>query len=97
MLSPRPKLPALSSTPDWGIVSACNKAEGQASNTEALTGLAGALIYAQARALQVPYWAVGSNTTGKLITAAMRAITRDKTIGRAEASRRAMLAPIDGG
>jgi CHAT domain-containing protein len=34
---------------------------------------------------------------GKLITAAMRAITRNKTIGRAEALRRAMLALIDGG
>ncbi len=33
----------------------------------------------------------------KLITSAVGAITRDKTVGRAEALRRAMLAMIDSG
>jgi CHAT domain-containing protein len=82
---------------DWVILSACNTAAGQAANAEALSGLARAFIYAQARALLVSHWAVDSNATVKLITSAMRAITRDKTIGRAEALRRAMLALIDGG
>jgi CHAT domain-containing protein len=82
---------------DWVILSACNTAAGQASKAEALSGLARAFIYAQARALLVSHWAVDSNATVKLITTAMRAIASDKTIGRAEALRRAMLALIDGG
>ena len=43
------------------------------------------------------HWAVDSDATVKLITRAVGAITRDKTIGRAEALRRAMLAMIDKG
>jgi CHAT domain-containing protein len=81
---------------DWVILSACNTAAGTASNAEALSGLARAFIYAQARALLVSHWAVDSNATVKLITAAMREIVRDK-VGRAEALRRAMLALIDSG
>ena len=82
---------------DWVILSACNTAAGQASNAEALSGLARAFIYAQARALLVSHWAVDSNATVKLITSAMREIARDRKVGRAEALRRAMLALIDGG
>ena len=37
------------------------------------------------------------DATVKLITSAMREIARDKTVGRAEALRRAMLALIDKG
>ena len=80
------------------ILSACNTAAGDAANAEALSGLARAFIYAQARALLVSHWAVDSNATVKLITSAMREIARDrKTVGRAEALRRAMLALIDKG
>jgi CHAT domain-containing protein len=81
---------------DWVILSACNTAAGQASNAEALSGLARAFIYAQARALLVSHWAVDSNATVKIITSAMREIARDRKVGRAEALRRAMLALIDG-
>jgi CHAT domain-containing protein len=40
---------------------------------------------------------VSSESTAKLITHAVGAITRDKKLGRAEALRRAMLVMIDNG
>ena len=82
---------------DWVILSACNTAAGNAAKAEALSGLARAFIYAQARALLVSHWAVDSNTTVKLVTTAIREMSRDRTIGRSEALRRAMLALIDKG
>ena len=88
---------ALKLDADWVVLSACNTAAGNAASAEAFSGLARAFIYAQARALLVSHWAVDSNATVKLITAAMREIARDKTVGRAEALRRAMLALIDRG
>ena len=45
----------------------------------------------------VSHWSVDSAATVKLITNAVGATTRDKTLGRAEALRRAMLAMIDKG
>lgn len=49
------------------------------------------------RALHVSHWAVDSDATVKLITAAIREVAREKTVGRAEALRRAMLALIEKG
>jgi hypothetical protein len=82
---------------DWVVLSACNTAAGAAKSAEALSGLARAFIYAQARALLVSHWAVDSDATVKLVTAAAREMARDATVGRAEAMRRAMLALIDKG
>ena len=87
---------------DWVILSACNTAGGagkssDARGAEALSGLARAFFYAQARALLVSHWEVDSDATVKLITSAVGAISRDKNVGRAEALRRAMLAMIDTG
>ena len=86
---------------DWVILSACNTAGGagteSASGAEALSGLARAFFYAGARALLVSHWAVNSDATVKLITAAVGAISKDTSVGRAEALRRAMLAMIDKG
>jgi tetratricopeptide (TPR) repeat protein/CHAT domain-containing protein len=82
---------------DWVILSACNTAAGAAMNAEALSGLARAFIYAQARALLVSHWAVDSDATVKLVTASIAEIARDAKVGRAEALRRAMLALIDKG
>ena len=79
------------------ILSACNTAAGAATSAEALSGLARAFIYAQARALLVSHWAVYSDATVKLITAAIREMARDPKVGRAEALRRSMLALIDKG
>jgi CHAT domain-containing protein len=82
---------------DWVILSACNTAAGGAQGAEALSGLARAFIYAGARALLVSHWSVDSAATVKLITSAVGATTRDRTLGLAEALRRAMLAMIDRG
>jgi CHAT domain-containing protein len=82
---------------NWVILSACNTAAGNAKGAPALSGLARAFIYAQARTLLVSHWAVDSNATVKLITDAMRETARDPKVGRAEALRRSMLALIDRG
>ena len=82
---------------DWVILSACNTAAGGAKEAEALSGLARAFIYAQARALLVSHWAVNSDATVKLITGAMSRLAADKKISRAEAMRQSMLELIDKG
>ena len=79
------------------ILSACNTAAGGAQGAEALSGLARAFIYAQARALLVSHWAVNSDATVKLITGAINRLAADKTMGRAEAMRQSMLTLIDAG
>jgi CHAT domain-containing protein len=79
------------------ILSACNTAAGGAQGAEALSGLARAFIYAQARALLVSHWEVDSNATVKLITGAISRLGASKAAGRAEAMRQSMLAFIDNG
>ena len=80
---------------DWVILSACNTAAGGAKDAEALSGLARAFIYAQARALLVSHWAVDSGATVKLVTGAMGRLAANKAMGRAEAMRQSMLALIN--
>jgi CHAT domain-containing protein/Tfp pilus assembly protein PilF len=82
---------------DWVVLSACNTAAGGAASAEALSGLARAFIYAGARALLVSHWAVDSEATQRLVTAALDEMARDAKAGRAEALRRAMLSLIDTG
>jgi CHAT domain-containing protein/Tfp pilus assembly protein PilF len=91
------EITALKLDADWVILSACNTAAGSGDTAETLSGLARAFIYAQARALLVSHWAVDSNATMKLITSAIREVARNKSIGRAEAVRLAMLGMIDNG
>ena len=50
---------------DWVILSACNTAAGGAQGAEALSGLARAFFYAQARALLVSHWEVNSERHGE--------------------------------
>lgn len=88
---------ALKLDADWVILSACNTAAGGAQGAEALSGLARAFIYAGARALLVSHWSVASESTVKLITAAIDMMAADKTVGRAEALRRSMVALMDHG
>lgn len=91
---------------DWVILSACNTAgaagpasggreQKNAVGAEALSGLARAFFYAGARALLVSHWAVDSEATVGLINAAIGAIAKDMSVGRAEALRRAMITMID--
>ena len=69
---------------EWVILSACNTAAGGSTSAEALSGLARAFIYAQARSLLVSHWAVGSIASVRLITLALAQIGKDGAIGRAE-------------
>jgi CHAT domain-containing protein len=82
---------------DWVILFACNTAAGGAQGAEALSGLARAFIYAQARALLVSHWEVDSTATVKLITGAISRLGAGKAVGRAEAMRQSVLALIDDG
>jgi Tfp pilus assembly protein PilF len=91
------EIAALKLDADWVVLSACNTAAGGATSAEALSGLAGAFIYAGARSLLVSHWAVYSEATVKLITGAVGEMTRDPKVGRAEAMRRSMVALIDKG
>ena len=91
------EISALKLDAEWVILSACNTAAGDAPNAEALSGLARAFIYAQARSLLVSHWAVDSAATVKPITTAMREMGDDAKVGRAEALRRAVLVLIDKG
>lgn len=93
------EIAALKLDADWVILSACNtagSAEGGETG-EALSGLARAFFYAQARALLVSHWEVDSAAAVKLVTGAIGALARDASIGRAEALRRAMRAMFDEG
>ena len=91
------EIAALKLDADWVVLSACNTAAGGATNAEALSGLGRAFIYAGARSLLVSHWAVYSDATVKLVTGAVREMSRDAKVGRAEAMRRSMLALIDEG
>jgi CHAT domain-containing protein len=77
---------------DWVVLSACNTIAGDKPGAEALSGLARAFFYAGARALLVSHWAVESNAAMRLTTSTFDIMKSDPTLGRAEASRRAMLA-----
>lgn len=79
---------------DWVVLSACNTAAGDVPGADALSGLARAFFHAGARALLVSHWRVASDSAVKLTTAAFAAMAQDRTIGRAEALQRAMLAMI---
>ena len=91
------EIAALKLDADWVVLSACNTAAGAAHNADALSGLARAFIYAQARALLVSHWAVDSDATVRLITGTVSEMARDAKVGRSEALRRAMLVLIDNG
>ncbi len=79
---------------DLVILSACNTAAGGAEGSETLSGLARSFFYAGARALLVSHWAVNSEATVKLITAALAAMAADAKIGPAEALRGSISALI---
>src|SRR5262249_48386534 len=80
---------------DWVILSACNTAGGSGKGAQALSGLARAFIYAGARALLVSHWAVDSAAAVRLVTSAVGSVTRDSSLGRAEALRRAMVSLVN--
>jgi CHAT domain-containing protein/tetratricopeptide (TPR) repeat protein len=92
------EIAALKLDADWVVLSACNTAAGDQVGAESFSGLARAFFYAGARALLVSHWAVDSEATVRLVTKSFAELAADKSIGRAEAVRRSMLALIkDGG
>ncbi|UPJ51799.1 CHAT domain-containing protein [Bradyrhizobium sp. 200] len=79
---------------DWVVLSACNTAGGDASNSEAFSGLARAFFYAGARALLVSHWPVRSDAAVAITTGAIDAMMSHPDIGRAEGLRRSLSALI---
>ncbi|KRR08091.1 hypothetical protein CQ12_14670 [Bradyrhizobium jicamae] len=79
---------------DWVVLSACNTAGGQASNSEAFSGLARAFFYAGSRALLVSHWAVSSDAAVAITTGTIDAMKAGPDVGRAEALRRSLVALI---
>ena len=77
---------------DWVVLSACNTAGSEASNSEAFSGLARAFFYAGTRALLVSHWPVNSDAAVAITTGATSAMTSDPGIGPAEALRRSVSA-----
>jgi CHAT domain-containing protein len=74
------------------ILSVCNTGAGEATGAEALSGLARAFFYAEARS---PHWEATSDATVKLITKAIAELKANPKIGRAEALRRSMPTMVD--
>jgi CHAT domain-containing protein len=77
---------------DWVVLSACNTAGSEASNSEAFSGLARAFFYAGTRALLVSHWPVNSDAAVGITTGATGAMTSHPGIGPAEALRRSISA-----
>lgn len=82
---------------DWVVLSACNTASGDDVGAEALSGLARAFFYAGARSLLVSHWAVDSDATVQLVTAAFDAMVRERAIGQSRALSKAMASLIASG
>jgi CHAT domain-containing protein len=76
---------------DWVVLAACNTASADGPGAAALSGLARAFFHSGARALLVSHWRVSSKAAARLTTATFEIKARDKSLGRAEALRRAML------
>jgi len=77
---------------DWVVLSACNTAGGEATNSEAFSGLARAFFYAGTRALLVSHWPVNSDAAVAITTGAIGAMASQSGIGPAEALRRSISA-----
>jgi CHAT domain-containing protein len=82
---------------DWVVLSACNTASGDDIGAEALSGLARAFFYAGARSLLVSHWAVDSQATVALVTAAFEAMAAEPGLSQGQALARAMTALIGSG
>ena len=78
---------------DWVVLSACNTAAGDASNAEALSGLARAFFYAGARSLLVSHWSVYSDAA---VLLSLRTLTAENALSNQAISlQRAMISLID--
>jgi CHAT domain-containing protein len=81
---------------DWVVLSACNTAAADGrTGAEGMSGLAKAFFYAGARSLLVSHWPVDSAAAVRLTTSAFAELEKDRSIGRAEALRRSMMALVE--
>ena len=84
---------ALELDADFVILSACNTASPDGSGgAEGLSGLARAFFHAGTRAVLASHWSVSSDAAARLTTLTTRSLVDDRSLGRAEALRRALLA-----
>ncbi|MGZ5871388.1 MAG: CHAT domain-containing protein [Bradyrhizobium sp.] len=81
---------------DWVVLSACNTGAGSGAGAEAASGLGLAFFYAGTRALLVTNWSVHSQSARELVADLFKRQMADKTLGRGEALRQAMMAMVDG-
>jgi CHAT domain-containing protein/Tfp pilus assembly protein PilF len=88
------EISALKLDADWVVLSACNTAGGEGSNSEAFSGLARAFFYAGSRAILVSHWPVSSDAAVAITTGMIDAMMSHPEIGRAEALRRSISALI---
>lgn len=80
---------------DWVVLSACNTGAAGGAGTEAVSGLGRAFFYAGTRAILVSMWPVETTSARKLTTGLFRFQKKDKTLTRARALQKSMLALID--
>ena len=76
---------------DIVLLSACNTAAGKNLESEGLSGLARAFIYAGARSLLVSHWSVDSGSAAELTTGLFEALEANPEMGRAEALQSSMM------
>jgi CHAT domain-containing protein len=78
---------------DWVILSACNTASGDGTpGASGLSGLARAFFYAGAKTLLVSHWPVRDDAAARLTSQTFVALSRDSTLGKANAFRQSVLA-----
>jgi CHAT domain-containing protein len=80
---------------DWVVLSACNTGAAKGKGAEAVSGLGRAFFYAGARAILVSMWPVETTSAKKLTTRLFHYQKKDKTLSRARALQKSMLALID--
>jgi len=81
---------------DWVVLSACNTGAADGAGAEAVSGLGRAFFYAGSRALLVSMWPVETTSARQLTSKLFEYQKEDKTLSRAGALRKSILALIDG-
>jgi CHAT domain-containing protein/tetratricopeptide (TPR) repeat protein len=80
---------------DWVMLSACNTGAAEGKGTEAVSGLGRAFFYAGTRAVFVSMWAVETTSAKKISTGIFHYEQEDKSISRARAHQKSMIALMD--
>jgi CHAT domain-containing protein len=81
---------------DWVVLSACNTGASDGTGAEAVSGLGRAFFYAGTRAVLASMYPVETTSARKLVTRLFQLQMEDKTLTRAGALQKSMVALIDG-